>query len=300
MIRLFRQRDRIGAGFLGQRKRTRERRLFEQRRVYLDALRRYEAAVAAAGPTTPLPRRPEMAFEQDKWGQAKDLLMDEAHRKCAYCEWEIGESGQIDHFRPRALYWWLAYCHDNLIWSCTTCHGASYKGDEFSVAAARMADPFDAGHLTCLAPSPADEDAIAEYHAACRAEAPRLVDPYLVDPVEFIAWDADDKEKEVRAKARENVAGAAEVVDALDECLGVNREALARARYRTYESLKEDVAILRRHRAVVETRTPLISRLRRARSEKERFSAMMRYFIDEVWQVDLDDGEPEAITPAER
>ena len=28
--------------------------------------------------------------------------------------------------------------------------------------------------------------------------------------------------------------------------------------------------------------------------------AMMRYFIDEIWQVDLDDGEPEAITPVER
>ena len=41
-------------------------------------------------------------------------------RVCAYCEQKLPESdrGDVEHFRPKSLYRWLAYAFENYLLSC--------------------------------------------------------------------------------------------------------------------------------------------------------------------------------------
>jgi uncharacterized protein (TIGR02646 family) len=43
------------------------------------------------------------------------------HHKCAYCEQKI-ESYHVEHYRPKSIYYWLAYSWDNLLFCCATCN----------------------------------------------------------------------------------------------------------------------------------------------------------------------------------
>ena len=55
--------------------------------------------------------------------------------KCAFCEQCI-EQFQVEHFRPKSTYYWLAYSWDNLLAVCPTCNLT--KRDYFEVANQRM------------------------------------------------------------------------------------------------------------------------------------------------------------------
>lgn len=57
-------------------------------------------------------------------------------RACAYCEVELrgGDRGDVEHFRPRVHYRWLAYSFDNLLLSCLECN-RQVKGREFPLRA---------------------------------------------------------------------------------------------------------------------------------------------------------------------
>lgn len=50
--------------------------------------------------------------------------------KCVYCEDTLLNSPKhIEHYRPKDIYYWLAYSWDNLLLCCTSCNGA--KGINF-------------------------------------------------------------------------------------------------------------------------------------------------------------------------
>ena len=53
------------------------------------------------------------------------------HNKCAYCESDLGDNLDVEHFRPKggvteepghSGYWWLAHDWTNLLPSCTPCN----------------------------------------------------------------------------------------------------------------------------------------------------------------------------------
>lgn len=50
------------------------------------------------------------------------------HSKCAFCEQKI-EFPQVEHFRPKNIYYWLAYSWDNLLFACLGCN--SHKNNHF-------------------------------------------------------------------------------------------------------------------------------------------------------------------------
>ena len=50
--------------------------------------------------------------------------------KCAFCETNI-ERWDVEHFRPKSLYPWLAYSWDNLLLACPTCNG--HKNNHFEL-----------------------------------------------------------------------------------------------------------------------------------------------------------------------
>lgn len=75
------------------------------------------------------------------WGQVKARLKDVSNGKCWYCEARQERAdNDVDHFRPKSIYPWLAFTLDNFRYACTFCNrvrknpdtgGASGKGDHF-------------------------------------------------------------------------------------------------------------------------------------------------------------------------
>lgn len=56
-------------------------------------------------------------------------------RGCAYCQgpFSASDRGDVDHFRPKSIYWWLAYDVSNYFLSCGRCNRVR-KGDRFPLA----------------------------------------------------------------------------------------------------------------------------------------------------------------------
>lgn len=53
------------------------------------------------------------------------------NHKCAYCEQSI-EGYHVEHYRPKDIYYWLAYSWDNLLYCCSICN--THKSKKFDVA----------------------------------------------------------------------------------------------------------------------------------------------------------------------
>ena len=77
-----------------------------------------------------------LEFNSNVWKAAKPQLKLESGGKCAYCEspTDTVAHGDVEHYRPKSKYWWLAYCYDNYLYACQICNQV-YKGDEFPVYA---------------------------------------------------------------------------------------------------------------------------------------------------------------------
>lgn len=62
----------------------------------------------------------------------KKDLFEAQHRKCCYCEKleEQAKYRDVEHYRPKAYYWWLGWTWDNLLFSCFDCN-REYKKDQF-------------------------------------------------------------------------------------------------------------------------------------------------------------------------
>ena len=72
-------------------------------------------------------------FDTRIWAMYRPVLRRVFKNKCAYCETPIAAvsgSGDVDQFRPKSLYWWLAYELDNLYLACQDCN-RRYKRDRF-------------------------------------------------------------------------------------------------------------------------------------------------------------------------
>lgn len=67
-----------------------------------------------------------------KQADTKTTIAKVYHNKCCYCELFVRTStGHIEHYRPKSIYWWLAYSWDNLLFICPTCN--STKGNKFEI-----------------------------------------------------------------------------------------------------------------------------------------------------------------------
>ena len=91
-----------------------------------------EAAVAAVSDAD---RQDKIKEFSDVWRDLKPHLSDLSHGKCWYSEAVNGGADQdVDHFRPKSKYWWLAFEPTNFRLSCIVCnrrrHGGG-KGDSF-------------------------------------------------------------------------------------------------------------------------------------------------------------------------
>lgn len=246
-----------------------------------------------------------LAFNSDVWKPAKRQLKRESHGKCAYCEapTDTVAHGDVEHFRPKSVYWWLAYCYDNYLFSCQICN-QTFKGNAFPVDGPMLApdpplpNPFPPGLDNAtrsaiaahLAPDPFDDAAgqpAATFLNGCTAERPGLLDPYTVDPAPFLAWEANAAQKEVRAIPKAADAETARVFAALDEFYGLNREELRRVRWKTYAVLDMAKLVLGLPVLDAAARDSVRDDVRAMLGADWPFAGMSRYFVHEVWALDL-------------
>lgn len=92
---------------------------------------------------------PTSANKVDKniYGAAdvRDQLEIDQHYKCAYCECYLPlKYHDVEHFRPKAHYYWLGHEWKNLLYSCERCN-RTFKNDSFPLKneAARANSPHD-------------------------------------------------------------------------------------------------------------------------------------------------------------
>jgi uncharacterized protein (TIGR02646 family) len=98
------------------------------------------------------------------------------HRKCCYCEQIlVPDHNSVEHYRPYARYWWLAWTWENLLFACRACNGAGGKADKFPLAAG-------------CAP-------LAFPDQPPGAERPVLIDPTVDDPRQHIRFVPTTRER---------------------------------------------------------------------------------------------------------
>jgi hypothetical protein len=239
----------------------------------------------------------ERKFDSDYWKKAKKQLKAESHGKCAYCEapTAVVAHGDVEHFRPKSVYWWLAYCYDNYLFSCQICN-QSFKGNEFPLEdeTLRLAPPQPAGATEAerlefvrrFAPDPLDTAegmAWADFEAAMLGEGASLLNPYRDDPEQHFAWEADAALQEVAVRplsdASRRFHGAAE------RFYGLNRQDLALERWKTFRKLD----IFRRSFLSPDIdaglRAEIGQELRLMMGDDAPFAGMCRYFVRQVWQL---------------
>lgn len=91
----------------------------------------------------------------------RQQLMNDQNKKCAYCEKPIeDEQRHVDHYRPKSLYNDLAFTWDNLVGACWKCNLDKKDNFPLSDESKRYTDD----------------------------EEPLLINPYIDDPAEYIAF----------------------------------------------------------------------------------------------------------------
>lgn len=112
-----------------------------------------------------------LRIDFDGYDAVKSDLFAMQHRKCCYCEQreEQAKYRDVEHYRPKALYWWLAWTWENLLFACMDCN-REQKRDQFPL-------------------SPGDARLVAE-QAPPGGERPLLLDPSdpAVDPMLHIQF----------------------------------------------------------------------------------------------------------------
>jgi len=171
----------------------------------------------------------------------------EAGDKCAYCEASSKAvcHCDVEHVRPKAIYWWLALCYENYVLACQLCN-QSFKSDKYPIKGNQLAAPPLAATASdaalealvgTFAPDPVDDSETIKrtaYAAAFMKEKPALMDPYLENPEEYFLWEPDADQKEVVITPRAKKGHKKWRAEQSIETLGLNREELRRVRWQAY------------------------------------------------------------------
>lgn len=260
----------INEAYRGARKKSKDKELMVAQRLFLN------------DPTKPV------VFKSAFWKNAKYQLKLESNGKCAYCEadTQVVAHGDVEHYRPKSTYWWLAYTYDNYLFACQICN-QTYKSDNFPIAGAIYPVPnlnplsTDADiDFLCgkISPDPIDillDYQLTTYLNAHVAEKALLLNPYFDDPVQYIAYLCSDDKEEVAIVAAKDIAKP--YVKAMDDYYGINRIELKNLRYRVFTKfriLKKSHSVMPDAGLKAEIKTQLDDML----SDRYTFAGMNRYF----------------------
>lgn len=229
-------------------------------------------------------------FKSAYWKTAKNQLKKESANKCAYCEanTSVVAHGDVEHFRPKSEYWWLAYTYDNYLFVCQICN-QTYKSDNFPIAATKMTAPSIKSSTTPakinllvgnISPDPLDITlayTLAKYISSHKKERSFLLNPYFDNPDEHFSWGFDDNKKEVKLKAANNSSFSIQVVQGCLDFYGLNRPELLNLRYtefRKFRAFKKALSENISASLKAETRIIINDML----DDRSSFAGMLRYF----------------------
>lgn len=234
------------------------------------------------------PKKP-IVFQTSFWKNAKAQLKSETHGKCAYCDvdTDVVCYGDVEHYRPKSVYWWLAYTYDNYLYACQLCN-QDYKGDNFPCAGTAFTGPMILGTttdaqiealLTYISPDPINtltNYRLDQYENSHRLEKPLLLNPYFDDPTKYIAYKADDILEEVEVVAAN--AEAEPYIKSMEDFYGINRVELKTLRHQTYRTFRA----LKKMRPKIDDADPMKAEIQAIidlmLSDKRAFAGMCRYF----------------------
>lgn len=118
-------------------------------------------------------------FNESLYGKAREKLIAQYHGKCAYCESNpiATSSPRVDHYRPKKIYYWLAYEWSNLVPACEKCNGA--KSDKFPIEGTAFQNPvFDVNYAVL--------DILEKYYSDEKA---LLLNPEIDEVEKHISFD---------------------------------------------------------------------------------------------------------------
>ena len=283
MIRLRRSQSKtdIHANFHGEKKRTFEKELLiNQRRIRRGEIQKH-------------------TFNSNRWKPAKEQLFTETGGKCAYCEalTSVVAFGDVEHYRPKSSYWWLAYCYDNYLAACQLCN-QSFKKDDFPIQNRKMRAPVIRRNTTDnfittkagqIAPDPLDTDRVNAFIRLHQQERPLMLNPYFDDPAEYFAWRADDVLREVEITPNsENFQveviintenpEVEPIAEASIRYYGLNRKELKNYRYNVYKHYSTYRQTLASEQIRPETQSRIRNTIEGMKSPGAPFAGMIRYF----------------------
>jgi len=238
-------------------------------------------------------------FNSNLWKPAKKQLLAETMGKCAYCEAPFSgvAFGDVEHYRPKSIYWWLAYCYDNYLATCQICN-QRFKKDLFPIQNQRMQIPTITLNITngtitvqagTIAPDPLNQVEVDKFICLHQQERPLLLNPYFDDPSDYFAWRADDVLREVEVTPNseepqiEIIANAENpeiehIAAASIEYYGLNRKELKGRRYEVYKHYRTYKKALEDVRISLQTRQRIQNMLEGMKAPNASFSGMIRYF----------------------
>ena len=229
-----------------------------------------------------------IAFDSSAWKPAKTALKRESGGKCAYCEasTETVAHGDVEHFRPKSIYWWLAFCYDNYLFACQLCN-QTFKGDNFPISAAPIPAPFmpptkpvGVALDTLVRALTLDAEALtdADLVSLWSSEAAHLANPYFEDPAPLFRYEVDPANEEIWLRSTGG-AHADRAVEASKACLGLNRETLRRDRFAAYSELLVFKAVIAEAALSVATRRMVENHIVKMQAQRRPFSGMIRWFV---------------------
>jgi len=252
-----------------------------------------------------LDKKSEKKWNSSFWKQAKDQLLAESNNKCAYCDTptRVVAYGDVEHFRPKSIYWWLAYSYENYLPSCTACN-QEYKKDFFELQdkALRLKGPRISKKLTdnqlkAIAPTltvdPVDNTKgkiLDQYVKEIEREKALLINPYFEDPALYFAYKPvlENKEVVIIAAASKHK----KIIKACEDLFGVNRKELLDLRFQQYLVYMTWRHTLSDRKISKNTRIMTENRLREMQGDKSAYAGMIRFFNTKKlgglpWDVDI-------------
>jgi hypothetical protein len=229
------------------------------------------------------------------------------HNKCAYCESDLGDNLDVEHFRPKggiteapghAGYWWLAHTWTNLLPSCTPCNQTRRQHIVTEAMTVEELTGLMAKRAR-VSYGKANQFPISGVRAAYATgkledEKPDLIDPTVEDPAPFLRWSKTGPYSVVLARPTDPVDGARAL--STINVFALNRMNLVQSRTsilselrfqaeQILSELEEDIADggEQRHLERALRRVEVMRRLQRP---EKPYSAMVQAFVDD-FVVDL-------------
>ncbi len=200
-------------------------------------------------------------FQFDLLNKFKPALQSIFHNKCAYCESSHSKAGygDIEQFRPKSLYWWIAYEWENQLISCQACN-QRFKKIYFPVEKTRQYSELVNQNVAALN----------------KLEEPLLINPFDDEPSEHFSYKLVDKHKQIRIEYLTTKASI--TID----ILGLNRPELAERRYQHFRQFKLLVGIVEKIKPVSSaTKEKIVTELKVAMNASSEFAGMTRFFFQE-------------------